>query len=934
MARPHGAKYIYPGGTFTVLCNLQDVIVRPYLVRTSLYTWIYCSSKCLPRWMLCRRMSDTVIPQLPEFIDDPQAGALQYFAMASTKLARVPKGTFLGLLDIMNIDLSNNEIEIIEDGAFQDLPQLAHLILRNNKLTSLPDRIFDTLPGLEELDLSFNQMVTIPASLERLVGLKTLTLRGNPLHCGCEIVDFARILPVFEGSMEKAVCKTPAQVYGKSVAEIGRQYAKAFEGTRHLGFWPDEYVFPEEANRKNLIRTHNPWPLPHCPEKDLGGMIKEDRPGSSGYPEAPRIIEPPVPVMVAEGERVFFVCVAAGIPPPKIFWMLPTNNTQFVNLWDKRQILELREVHSYHEGTYTCIAENEVGRVSQSVSLQLLDIVKPQITDAPSTQATVGMLGGDIELVCTARGRPKPTIDWLYTHASTPKRLSTQGRYVVRHSSKLSARTVQDLVYRDPAIQLDESLRAEGEEESVTLTIKNISEVDTEGRYTCYAANRAGSTRVTSLLSLKNPPTTESTTNYVERVSSYSDEMENIESKEMESDEDLVKRVIEKARKRIESAIQKTADNLRDPKSRRTASDIASLFRQPSKAAVELAKAAEVYEAAIDEVTQILQKQRNSSLGKDSEGPYKSDEGFDEHKRQAMGVQLTAEQLAIIAQLSGCAQSQRVEPCDRQLCFHMRYRSIDGSCNNLKYPKWGSALSPFYRLLPPVYENGVNQPVGWNPEKLYFGYPKPSARLASYRLMADATKLQVHTKKLETFNERIKMSLRFDNKTANTSSPFDFPLYEQEELFDEDDKFSALLMQWGQFLDHDLDFTPVDASTSRFSDGLGCNETCINDPPCFPIITPPGDPRIRQRCIGFSRSSATCGSGSTSILLGHPQHREQLNQITAFIDASNVYGSEDFESAQLRNTLYDEGHLRGGMPTPSGKQLLPFNIRGQNLWIA
>ncbi|VDN99872.1 unnamed protein product [Rodentolepis nana] len=884
---------------------------------------------CFSQSIICRRKTDTIIPQLPEFLDDPQAGALQYFAMTSTMLTRVPRGTFVALLDVMNIDLSNNEIAIIEDGAFQDLPQLAHLILRNNKLTSLPDKIFDTLPGLEELDLSFNHMATIPASLERLVGLKKLTLRGNPLHCGCEIIDFARILPVFEGSMEKAVCKTPTQVNGKSVAEIGRQYAKAFEGTRHLGYWPDEYIFPEEVTKKSLVRTRTPWPLPHCSEKDLGGMVQEERSGSSGYPEAPRIIQAPVPVMAAEGERVFFVCRAEGFPPPKISWMLPTKNIQFINLWDKRQILEVREIHSYHEGTFTCIAENEVGRVSQSVSLHLLDIVKPQITDAPSTQATAGMVGGDVELVCTARGRPKPTIDWLYTHASTPKRLSTQGRYVVRHSSRLSARTVQDLVYRDPFTQLDESLRVEGEEESITLTIKNISEVDTEGRYTCYAANRAGSTRVTSLLTLKKPAIAESATGDMERSVLSPDEMENMEGKKMESDEDLVKRVIEKARKRIESAIQKTADNLRDPNSRRTASDIASLFRQPSKAAVELAKAAEVYEAAIDEVTQILQKQRNSTLGKDTEGPYKSDEGFDEHKRQAMGVQLTAEQLAIIAQLSGCAQSQRVEPCDRQLCFHMRYRSIDGSCNNFKYPKWGSALSPFYRLLPPVYENGVNQPVGWNPEKLYFGYPKPSSRLASYKLMGDATKLQVYTKKLETFNQRIKMSLRFNNRTIGTSSPFDFPLNEQEELFDEDDKSSGMLMQWGQFLDHDLDFTPVDASTSRFSDGLGCNETCINDPPCFPIITPPGDPRIRQRCIGFARSSATCGSGSTSILLGRPQHREQLNQITAFIDASNVYGSEDFDAAQLRNTLYDEGHLRGGMPTPSGKPLLPFNIRGQ-----
>lgn len=379
-----------------------------------------------------------------------------------------------------------------------------------------------------------------------------------------------------------------------------------------------------------------------------------------------------------------------------------------------------------------------------------------------------GILGSDIELVCTARGRPKPTVDWLYTHTSSAKRLSTQGRYVVRHSSKLSTRTVQDLVYRDPTNQLDESLRVEGEEETNTLIIRNVSELDTEGRYTCYAANRAGSTRVTSLVTLKAPPTIEDDSENRGKLLGNKGEKEYIESEEKETDEDLVKRVIEKARQRIDAAIQKTADNLRDPNSRRTPSDIATLFRQPSKAAIELAKAAEVYEAAIDEVTQILLKQRNRSLGKDTEGPYKSDEDYDEHKRQAMGIQLSAEQLAIISQLSGCAQSQRVEPCDRQLCFHMRYRSIDGSCNNLKYPKWGSALSPFYRLLPPMYENGVNQPVGWNPEKLYYGYPKPSARLISYRLMGDAAKLKVHTEKSVILHVILVNFVILNTQFANT----------------------------------------------------------------------------------------------------------------------------------------------------------------------
>lgn len=40
-------------------------------------------------------------------------------------------------------------------------------------------------------------------------------------------------------------------------------------------------------------------------------------------------------------------------------------------------------------------------------------------------------------------------------------------------------------------------------------------------------------------------------------------------------------------------------------------------------------------------------------------------------------------------------------------CEATPYRSIDGSCNNLKYPKkWGVAMTPFRRALPPTYEDG------------------------------------------------------------------------------------------------------------------------------------------------------------------------------------------------------------------------------------
>jgi len=75
-----------------------------------------------------------------------------------------------------------------------------------------------------------------------------------------------------------------------------------------------------------------------------------------------------------------------------------------------------------------------------------------------------------------------------------------------------------------------------------------------------------------------------------------------------------------------------------------------------------------------------------------------------------------------------------------------------------------------------------------------------------------------------------------------------------------DDTYSHMLMQWGQFIDHDIDFVPTAVAHARFSDGRNCNETCEASGPCFPIPVSADDPRVRRRrCIGFVRSSAMCG---------------------------------------------------------------------------
>ena len=75
-------------------------------------------------------------------------------------------------------------------------------------------------------------------------------------------------------------------------------------------------------------------------------------------------------------------------------------------------------------------------------------------------------------------------------------------------------------------------------------------------------------------------------------------------------------------------------------------------------------------------------------------------------------------------------------------------------------------------------------------------------------------------------------------------------------------RFTALLMAFGQYLDHDIDHVPVMEGNSE--EGIECcngdffkeNLTPEESLVCFPIRIPPNDPMFRNRktCLNFVRS--------------------------------------------------------------------------------
>lgn len=117
-------------------------------------------------------------------------------------------------------------------------------------------------------------------------------------------------------------------------------------------------------------------------------------------------------------------------------------------------------------------------------------------------------------------------------------------------------------------------------------------------------------------------------------------------------------------------------------------------------------------------------------------------------------------------------------------------------------------------------------------------------------------------------------------------------------------RLSDFVWQWGQFLDHDIDLTPTSAANGTAD---------ISIPAFDPFFDPMGTGTV---VLPFARSDFDPSTGTA----GNP--RQQINAITAFIDASNVYGSDPATASALR-TFVD-----GKLATSAGGQLLPV-VAGQ-----
>ncbi|XP_054087215.1 uncharacterized protein LOC105210652 [Zeugodacus cucurbitae] len=297
---------------------------------------------------------------------------LQRIYLKKSEVQYVHKETFRNLKILVEIDLSDNKIEMIDKDTFMGNDRLRILYLNGNPLKKLVAYQFPILPHLRTLDLH-NCLISYvdPMALanlnlleflylknnlleslseyvfQHMTNLKTLVLDENPWQCNCKLRKFRNWYVKSKLNSISLLCKGPPSQKDKQWENVDEE---------QFGCMPKVELFNNEDVQNIDI-----------------------------------------------GSNTTFSCLVYGDPLPEVTWelngkILDNDNVIFDaesissdKLWSNLTVFNMTSLDA---GTYACIGSNVVGVATQNISIYLTEIVQHVLVKTPETFWYFGLIMG------------------------------------------------------------------------------------------------------------------------------------------------------------------------------------------------------------------------------------------------------------------------------------------------------------------------------------------------------------------------------------------------------------------------------------------------------------------------------------------------------------------------------------------------------------
>lgn len=250
--------------------------------------------------------------------------------LTNNLISAVPTESFIACPSLMRLTLNGNPITNIQRAAFSHLSYLNTLELHSCEISTIEEGAFQGLYSLEWLHLNGNRLTTLVGPRVLPESLKGIELQDNKWECDCHILDFRAWLLAFRVPQRiEPICNGPIHHKGQNIKTV-------------------------PISELACLPTVSP---------------------TSFYLE------------LSEGKNVSLMCHIHAIPEAKVTWWIHGQMLQNDSLvapgmrliyyieegsQDKLSELYILNARSEDNGTYVCKAENFAGKAEANFTIRIV----------------------------------------------------------------------------------------------------------------------------------------------------------------------------------------------------------------------------------------------------------------------------------------------------------------------------------------------------------------------------------------------------------------------------------------------------------------------------------------------------------------------------------------------------------------------------------